>query len=135
MHYLILQLFAILFSDWTCGGQWNRMFQYLSHLIMACRHGNIELTVAFNGALEPQKFSEWAKKQLKNKSKANLVLQHLQNKGTPPPKVWWIAPVCLITSLRMALRYCNVPVVSIFVFLNVIILLIAACSSGSDNNI
>ncbi|KAL0276882.1 UNVERIFIED_CONTAM: hypothetical protein PYX00_004350 [Menopon gallinae] len=105
------RLYGGYFSDWTCGGQWNRMFQYLSHLIMTCQNGNIELTVAFNGALEPQRFHEWAKKQLKNKSKANLVLQHLQNKGTPPPKVWWIAPVCLITSLRMALRYYNVPVI------------------------
>src|SRR5438128_695760 len=89
------------------------MFQYLSQFIMSCQNGNIELTVAFNGALEPQRLNEWTQKQLKNKVKANLVLRHIQNKGTPPPKVWWIPPVCLATSLRMALRYYNVPVVSL----------------------
>lgn len=87
------------------------MFQYLSHLIVSCQKGNIELTVAFNGALEPQRLNEWTQKQLKNKVKANLVLRHIQNKGTPPPKVWWIPPVGLVTALRMVLRYCNVPVV------------------------
>ncbi|KAK6635083.1 hypothetical protein RUM44_000332 [Polyplax serrata] len=105
------RLYGGYFSDWTCGGQWNRMFQYLSHLVMSCQKGNIELTVAFNGALEPHRLNEWTQKQLKNKGKVNLVLRHIQNKMTPPPKVWWIPPVCLVTALRMALRYCNVPVI------------------------
>jgi len=39
------------------------------------------------------------------------VLKHINTKGTPPPKVWWTAPVCLRTCLRMALRHLNVSVV------------------------
>jgi len=39
-------------------------------------------------------------------------LKHITTKGTPPPKIWWTPPVCLRTSLRMALRHLNVTVVS-----------------------
>lgn len=38
------------------------------------------------------------------------MLKHISTKGTPPPKIWWTPPVCLRTSLRMALRHLNVTV-------------------------
>jgi len=44
------------------------------------------------------------------RKKINQVLKHINTKGTPPPKVWWTAPVCLRTCLRMALRHLNVSV-------------------------
>lgn len=41
------------------------------------------------------------------------VLRHIVTKGTPPPKVWWVPPMGLHSCLRTALRYLNIPVVSI----------------------
>lgn len=105
------RLYGGFFSDWICGGQWNRMLQFLHQLISCCQKGNIDLTVAFNGAFEQQRLTEWVQLQERNRQNINSVFRHIQNKGTPPPKVWWVPPVCLTTALRLALRYYNVPVI------------------------
>lgn len=104
------RLYGGYFSDWVCGGQWNRMVQFLSVLIQTIQNNNIELAVFFNGSLEAQRMEEWVKQQQSERKKVNQVLKHLATKATPPPKVWWIAPVGLRTCLRMALRHLNVTV-------------------------
>lgn len=98
------------FIDWACGGQWNRTVQFLSLLIHAIESGNIDLAVVFNGASEPSRLSDWIAEQNKIRQKMNLVLKHINMKGTPPPKVWWCPPTCLRTVLRMALRHLNTQV-------------------------
>ena len=104
------RLYGGYYSDWACGGQWNRMLNFLNTLIRACHSVNLELLVFFNGALESERLDEWFQQQIEEKRKINQVLKHINNKATPPPKVWWIAPVCLRTALRVALRHLGVGV-------------------------
>ena len=111
LHYVnqtCLQL-----SDWTCGGQWNRMLQFLASLVQTLHAHNLHLAVFFNGALEPPRMHEWVRNQLAARSNIYQVLRHLHTKGTPPPKVWWVPPSGLRTALRLALRHLKIAVVSI----------------------
>lgn len=104
------RLYGGYFSDWVCGGQWNRMTSYLNSLIQACQAANMELVVFFNGSLESQKMNEWFASQSMEKKKVQSIWRHVNNKGTPPPKIWWIPPVFLHGALRMALRQLGVTV-------------------------
>lgn len=91
------------------------MVQFLAVLIQTTEMSGIEFAVFFNGCLETSRSIDWVQNQLKVRNKVNDVLKHISTKGTPPPKVWWIPPVCLRTSLRMAFRHLNVSVVIIIV--------------------
>ncbi|XP_034185251.1 constitutive coactivator of PPAR-gamma-like protein 1 homolog isoform X1 [Osmia lignaria lignaria] len=104
------RLYGGYFSDWACGGQWNRMLQFLVVLIHATEASRLELAVFFNGCFESPRRADWIQNQLQVRIKVNNVLKHISTKGTPPPKIWWTPPVCLRTSLRMALRHLNVTV-------------------------
>ncbi|XP_045164687.2 constitutive coactivator of PPAR-gamma-like protein 1 homolog isoform X2 [Mercenaria mercenaria] len=104
------RLYGGYFSDWVCGGQWNRMLTFLSNLLQACQMANMELVVFFNGALESQKMDTWYSAQLNQKKKVNMVLRHIYNRGTPPPKVWWNPPIFLSGALRLALRQLGIGV-------------------------
>ncbi|XP_013408866.1 constitutive coactivator of PPAR-gamma-like protein 1 isoform X2 [Lingula anatina] len=104
------RLYGGFYSDWACGGEWNRMVHFLTNLTEACRGANLELVVFFSGALEKEKMRDWEKEQTEKRKRANLVLKHVFNKATPPPKVWWLPPVCLRPCLRMALRHMGVQV-------------------------
>ncbi|KZC14572.1 PREDICTED: constitutive coactivator of PPAR-gamma-like protein 1 homolog isoform X2 [Dufourea novaeangliae] len=104
------RLYGGYFSDWACGGQWNRMLQFLAVLIQATEMSGLELAVFFNGCFESPRRTDWVQNQLQVRIKVNNVLKHISTKGTPPPKIWWTPPVCLRTSLRMALRHLNVTV-------------------------
>ncbi|XP_050453694.1 constitutive coactivator of PPAR-gamma-like protein 1 homolog isoform X1 [Cataglyphis hispanica] len=104
------RLYGGFFSDWACGGQWNRMLQFLAVLIQAMEMSGLEIAVFFNGCFEPLRRADWIQHQLQMRAKVNNVLKHITTKGTPPPKIWWTPPVCLRTSLRMALRHLNVTV-------------------------
>ncbi|XP_012938515.1 constitutive coactivator of PPAR-gamma-like protein 1 isoform X1 [Aplysia californica] len=104
------RLYGGYFSDWVCGGQWNRMTAFLANLVQACHSANMELVVFFNGALENQKINEWMSQQLTQRDKVRYVLRHIANKGTPPPKVWWNQPVFLKEALKMALRQLSVTI-------------------------
>ena len=106
------RLYGGFYSDWACGGQWNRMNQFLGTLIQACISAHMELVVYFNGGIENQRGKQWFSEQMSTKRNASNVLKHINNKATPPPKVWWIPPVSLRSSLRMALRQYGVPVAS-----------------------
>ena len=61
------------YSDWVCGGQWNRMVQFLAVLVQTVQSSNIELAVFFNGALEQQRLNEWAKIQCDSRRNINSV--------------------------------------------------------------
>ena len=103
----------ICMTDWICGGQWNRMLQFLASLVQTLHAHNLHLAVYFNGALEPPRMHEWVRNQLAARSNIYQVLRHLHTKGTPPPKVWWVPPSTLRTALRLALRHLKVAVVNI----------------------
>lgn len=81
------------------------MMQFLSVLMQAIEHGNIELAVVFDGTLEDCRMSEWVEQQANIRQRVGMVLKHINTKATPPPKIWWTPPTCLRTALRMAFRH------------------------------
>lgn len=97
------RLYGGFYTDWVSGGQWNHMLGYLAALSKACFKGNIELLVCFNGALEKGRLHEWVKRQVNERQTAQQIISHIQNKGTPPPKVWFLPPVCMVHCIRLAL--------------------------------
>uniref|UniRef100_A0A8C9STN4 Family with sequence similarity 120 member A n=1 Tax=Scleropages formosus TaxID=113540 RepID=A0A8C9STN4_SCLFO len=97
------RLYGGFYTDWVSGGQWNHMLGYLAALAKACFSGNIELLVCFNGALEKGRLHEWVKRQVNERQTAQQIVSHVQNKGTPPPKVWFLPPVCMAHCIRLAL--------------------------------
>ncbi|GIX67600.1 constitutive coactivator of PPAR-gamma-like protein 1 homolog [Caerostris extrusa] len=105
------RLYGGYFGDWVWGGQWNRMVDFLRTFFQVVNKHNIEITVFFNGASEPHRLNNWVEKQKSEKEKITQVLRHSSCKGTPPPKVWWVAPNGLRTCLRILLRHLKVNVV------------------------
>ncbi|XP_071349381.1 constitutive coactivator of PPAR-gamma-like protein 1 homolog isoform X2 [Trachinotus anak] len=105
------RLYGGFYTDWVSGGQWNHMLGYLAALSKACFTGNIELLVCFNGALEKGRLHEWVKRQVNERQTAQQIISHVQNKGTPPPKVWFLPPVCMAHCIRLALLRFRVEVV------------------------
>uniref|UniRef100_A0A8C4QKW0 Family with sequence similarity 120 member C n=1 Tax=Eptatretus burgeri TaxID=7764 RepID=A0A8C4QKW0_EPTBU len=97
------RLYGGYFTDWVSGGQWNQMLLFLSALSRSCAQANIELVVFFNGALEKGRLHEWVKRQANERQSSQHIVAHVQNKGTPPPKVWFIPPVALSHFVRLAL--------------------------------
>ncbi|XP_075431038.1 constitutive coactivator of PPAR-gamma-like protein 1 isoform X2 [Ascaphus truei] len=97
------RLYGGFYTDWVSGGQWNHMLGYLAALAKACFTGNIELFVFFNGALEKARLHEWVKRQGNDRQTAQQIVSHVHNKGTPPPKVWFLPPVCMAHCIRLAL--------------------------------
>lgn len=75
IHKFIMEvpiIFTFL-SDWACGGQWNRMVQFLAVLIQTVQTSHIELAVFFNGCLEQQRMAEWITAQQEVRKKINQV--------------------------------------------------------------
>uniref|UniRef100_A0A673J3A6 Family with sequence similarity 120A n=1 Tax=Sinocyclocheilus rhinocerous TaxID=307959 RepID=A0A673J3A6_9TELE len=105
------RLYGGFYTDWVSGGQWNHMLGYLAALAKACFNGNIELLVCFNGALEKGRLHEWVKRQVNERQTAQQIVSHVQNKGTPPPKVWFLPPVCMAHCIRLALLRFHIGVV------------------------
>ncbi|KAE8612850.1 hypothetical protein XENTR_v10013011 [Xenopus tropicalis] len=97
------RLYGGFYTDWVSGGQWNHMLGYLGALAKACYAGNIQLFVFFNGALEKGRLHEWVKRQGNERQTAQQIVSHIQNKGTPPPKVWFLPPICMAHCIRLAL--------------------------------
>ncbi|CAO2617918.1 Constitutive coactivator of PPAR-gamma-like protein 1 [Lemmus lemmus] len=87
------------------------MLSYLAALAKACLGGNIELFVFFNcEKLEKARLHEWVKPQGNERQRAQQIVSHVQNKGTPPPKVWFLPPVCMAHCIRLALVHFYVKV-------------------------
>ena len=67
-------------------------------------HANVHMAIFYNGAIEPTRFADWVKTQMKHKQNVNQVMKHLTKRMTPPPKAFWLPPCSLRTMLRLALR-------------------------------
>jgi len=104
------RLYGGYFPDWSCGGQWQNMIAFLSTLMTNCHHANVHMAIFYNGAIEPTRFADWVKAQMKLKQNVNQVMKHLTKRMTPPPKAFWLPPCSLRTMLRLALRSLSVPV-------------------------
>jgi len=106
------RLYGGYFSDWSCGGQWAHMLDFIATLISTLHRHNVQLAFFFNGALEPERFLTWRQAQLQLKSNVAQVMRHISKRATPPPKAWWVPPCSLRTMLRLALKSLNCSVVS-----------------------
>ena len=51
-------------ADWSSGGQWNRMYEFLSALNTACNKINVKLVVFISGASEKSRLGQWAANQV-----------------------------------------------------------------------
>ncbi|XP_067408436.1 constitutive coactivator of PPAR-gamma-like protein 2 [Emydura macquarii macquarii] len=91
-------------TDWVCGGQWNAMVGYLAALSQACLYqGGLELAVIFNGGLGKERLPEWGRRAQAERQTAQLIASHVGNKGTPPPRAWFLPPACLGHCVRLAM--------------------------------
>jgi len=106
------RLYGGYYSDWSCGGEWNHMLEFLSVFFNTLQQANVHTAIFINGALEPDRFENWVSDQMKTKQNVRNILKHLNKRGTPPPKVWWVPPTGVKSVLRLALRHLNVPVMS-----------------------
>lgn len=105
------RLYGGSYTDWVSGGQWNHMLSFLSALSRACFCANIQFLVCFNGALEKGRLHEWVKRQVNDRQTAQQIICHIQKKGIPPPKVWFLPPLCMVHCIRLALLRVGVGVV------------------------
>lgn len=97
------------FSDWACGGQWNRALQFVQLLSNAFNTAQIEVIAFFDGTMKENKRLQIERNDFRQK--ALSVLKHIRIISTPPPKVWWLPPSGVRTTLRNALRTVNIQVV------------------------
>jgi len=106
------RLYSGFYSDWIGGGQWNRVIEYLTRLIQSCHECGLTVVAFFNGAVDGSRFTEWCEKRTDECSNIRNITHHIMNKATPPPKLWWIPPTFLTTSIRLAFIRLGVPVVT-----------------------
>ena len=106
------RLYGGFYSDWSCGGQWNHMLEFVSVFFQSLQQANIHVAAFIDGTCDPNRKQEWIAGQLKIKQNVKQVLRHIGKRGTPPPKVWWIAPTGLHSVLRLGLRYLAVPIMA-----------------------
>ncbi|KAL7024163.1 hypothetical protein ACKWTF_012928 [Chironomus riparius] len=97
------------YSDWACGGQFNRCFQFVQLLANAFQSAQTDVVVFFDGTLKENKKLHLERNDFRQRTIS--VLKHIRMIGTPPPKIWWLPPSGLRTCLRNALRTVNIPVV------------------------
>uniref|UniRef100_A0A665VM87 Family with sequence similarity 120C n=1 Tax=Echeneis naucrates TaxID=173247 RepID=A0A665VM87_ECHNA len=99
-------------TDWVCGGEWNAMLGYLAALSQACLYqGGLELVVVFNGTLGKERWPEWARRAQGQRQTAQLIVNHVGTKATPPPRAWFLPPACLSHCVRLAMFRFRVRVV------------------------
>lgn len=97
------------YSDWACGGQFNRCFQFVQLLAAAFQSAQMDVVIFFDGTLKENKKLQLERNDFRQRTVS--VLKHIRMIGTPPPKIWWLPPSGLRTCLRNALRSVNIPVV------------------------
>uniref|UniRef100_A0A8K9ULV8 Family with sequence similarity 120C n=1 Tax=Oncorhynchus mykiss TaxID=8022 RepID=A0A8K9ULV8_ONCMY len=88
------------------------MLGYLSALSQACLYqGGLELVVVFNGTLGKERWPEWARRAQGQRQTAQLIVNHVGSKATPPPRAWFLPPACLSHCVRLAMFRFRVRVV------------------------
>uniref|UniRef100_A0A8C2I251 Family with sequence similarity 120C n=1 Tax=Cyprinus carpio TaxID=7962 RepID=A0A8C2I251_CYPCA len=88
------------------------MLGYLAALSQACLYqGGLELVVVFNGTLGKDRWPEWARRAQGQRQTAQLIVNHVGSKATPPPRAWFLPPACLSHCVRLAMFRFRVRVV------------------------
>ncbi|CAL8093948.1 unnamed protein product [Orchesella dallaii] len=99
------RLYGGYYPDWVCGGQWNKMEQFLRNLSTVVQGSNLDLVIFFNGCLEPERLdTEWKKRQEETYRFLEEIQKHVTLKKKPPPKIWWVPPAFLRSAIRLAFR-------------------------------
>ena len=106
------QLYGGFYYDWVCGGSWNRVLASVELFVHLCQSNCIDILVYFNGTPMSAQYCDWFDSQITELHKIADIVRHVQNKATPPPKIWWVPPPCLTTVLRHAFIQLRVPVMS-----------------------
>lgn len=96
------------YSDWACGGQWSRAYQFVQLLHTAFKNAHVEIHAFFDGSLKKNKKTASERNDFRQKTLS--VLKHIRMIATPPPKIWWLPPSGIRTTLRNALRSVNIQV-------------------------
>jgi hypothetical protein len=74
-------------SDWVCGGQWNKMEQFLRNFAAVVQGSSLDLVVFLNGSLEQDRIeSDWKKRQEETYKFIEEIHKHVTSKKKPPPK-------------------------------------------------
>uniref|UniRef100_A0A2K5W2T6 Family with sequence similarity 120 member C n=1 Tax=Macaca fascicularis TaxID=9541 RepID=A0A2K5W2T6_MACFA len=55
------------------------------------------------GGLGKDRLAEWGRRCQAERQTAQLIVGHVGNKGTPPPRAWFLPPACLSHCVRLAL--------------------------------
>ncbi|KAG5838246.1 hypothetical protein ANANG_G00221750 [Anguilla anguilla] len=88
------------------------MLGYLGALSQACLYqGGLELVVVFNGTLGKDRWPEWARRAQGQRQTAQLIVNHVGTKATPPPRAWFLPPACLSHCVRLSMLRFRVRVV------------------------
>uniref|UniRef100_A0A7N9AXQ6 Family with sequence similarity 120C n=1 Tax=Mastacembelus armatus TaxID=205130 RepID=A0A7N9AXQ6_9TELE len=88
------------------------MLGYLAALSQAFLYqGGLELVVVFNGTLGKERWPEWARRAQGQRQTAQLIVNHVGSKATPPPRAWFLPPACLSHCVRLAMFRFRVRVV------------------------
>jgi len=106
------RLYGGFFPDWIGGGQWNNVIEYLTRFIQSCREYGLTVVACFDGTVDGNRFTEWCEKRADECLNVRNITHHIMMKATPPPKLWWIPPTFLTTSIRLAFIRLGVPVVT-----------------------
>lgn len=98
------RLYGSKFVDWSCGGQWNEMVVHLSLIRAVANQKNIEFVFFFDGTADISRYYDWNAVNTRINDNVSRIWNHIQRKGTPPPRAWFIHPPTLQQSLKGALR-------------------------------
>uniref|UniRef100_A0A914UT71 Constitutive coactivator of PPAR-gamma-like protein 1 n=1 Tax=Plectus sambesii TaxID=2011161 RepID=A0A914UT71_9BILA len=104
------RLYGGYYSDWACGGQWNRVLDFLPLLASSARNHNVSLVVVFDGSLNHDRDAEWKRLEADCAERSKQIMQHIRRRHTPPPKSLWIPPTGLRSFLRLALMQIGITV-------------------------
>jgi len=104
------RLYSGYYPDWISGGQWNRVIEFLSNLVNVCQGAGLDVVAFFDGTLDGPHFAGWARRRSEECTRIKQIIWHVNLKATPPPKVWWIAPTCLVTAVRLAFVQLGIPI-------------------------
>ena len=56
VKFICIFSFYCLYIDWSCGGEWNHMVEFLCVFFTTLQQANVHTAIFVNGALEPDRY-------------------------------------------------------------------------------
>ncbi|CAG7719750.1 unnamed protein product [Allacma fusca] len=106
------RLYGGFYPDWVCGGQWDKMEQFLRNFSLVIQSSNLDLVIFFNGTTEIERVGGGHSRYRYEETYRFLeeITKHVTLKKKPPPKIWWIPPAYLRSAIRQTFRLLDVKV-------------------------